>query len=87
MPFTVEFDDNGTITRVFGAGVTKGSEPSPEIHPHSESTPRTSPPGVIPPGLIAKLAGKSVSNITSVTILTTEDHDPCISQYGKDYCW
>lgn len=72
--FTVEFNADGTISRVFQGGIT--SPPGEVVHPRPESE-----------GFMANhLAGKSVSKITSVTIATTAD-DPCISSGGRDWCW
>lgn len=72
--FTVEFNADGTINRVFSAGITSlaGNEVRPS--PESEGS------------MANRLAGKSVSKITSVTIVTTAD-DPCISSGGQLWCW
>lgn len=87
MAFTIEFDDNGLITRVFSGGLTsaEGVEVTPEVYPTNTRTEQ--PKGVIARAVANRLSGKAVKNITSVSILTTEDHDPCISQAGKDWCW
>ena len=74
--FTVEFNADGTINRVFRAGITLPA--GNEVQPRSD---RLS-------GLISHLRGKTVNNITSVTIATTEDDDPCIIDgAGRLWCW
>lgn len=72
--FTVEFNADGTISRVFQGGITLPPGAMVQSHPESEGT------------MANHLAGKSVNKITSVTIVTTVD-DPCISQLGKVWCW
>jgi hypothetical protein len=74
--FTVEFNADGSINRVFSAGITSlaGKEP---VQPDPNNV----------DGLRSRLHGKTVNNVTSVTIVTTEDDDPCINQGGKYYCW
>lgn len=73
--FTVEFNADGTINRVFGGSV---ESPRPEIHPD---------PGNMK-GVITHLRGKSLDNITTVSIVTTADQDPCIiDSSGRGWCW
>lgn len=83
MPFTVVFNDEGTIDKVFKVGLTGPA--SQEVTPHTHTTEGMR--GVIAPTVSKRLIGKAVKNVTSVSILTTEDHDPCISQGNYDYCW
>ncbi len=88
MAFTVEFDENGMITQVFSGRLVQAE--GSLIRAHKESTPAVNPPapGVMSQGVRAMLRPKAVSNITSVTILTTEDHDPCIKDgTGREWCW
>lgn len=81
MAFTVEFNNDGTIAQVFEGGVGKGL--GPMIHPHHEKWVGQN----IPQTMIDNLRGKSVENITSVTILTTENPTICLIQGGKLYCF
>lgn len=87
MAFTVEFNNDGTINQVFKGGVGKGSGTLSVIQPHDDGMAAMNMPGQIPQSMIANLRGKSVSNITSVTILTTENPTVCIVQGGKLYCF
>lgn len=73
--FTVEFNADGSINRVFSAGIT--SLAGNEVQPRPDKL----------SSLISHMYGKTVNNVTSVTIVTTADDDPCITQYGNMYCW
>ncbi|CBE68378.1 protein of unknown function [Candidatus Methylomirabilis oxygeniifera] len=81
MAFTVEFDNQGNITEVYEGGVSKGM--GRVIHPHHEKKEGEN----IPKGMRANLDGKSVENITSVTIVTTTNPTICLIQGGKLYCF
>lgn len=73
--FTVEFNPDGTISRVFSSDVTSAPGRTPVTPKQSLGA------------LSSHLAGKSVNNITSVTIVTTAD-DPCIiDSNGRVWCW
>lgn len=72
--FTVEFNADGSINRVFSAGIT--SLAGNEVQPRPDKL-----------SGLSHLYGKTVNNVTSVTIVTTADDDPCINQGGNYYCW
>lgn len=72
--FTVEFNADGTVSRVFQGSIT--SLLGDEVTPRPESE-----------GAVAHhMRGKWVNNVTSVTIVTSAD-DPCIISAGKAWCW
>lgn len=79
MPFTVEFDDNGTITRVFKGTLSAGSKSSPckEIRVNS----RQLPPAKIQDAIATNLRGHSVRNVTTLTIVKA--NPICLIQGGK----
>ncbi len=77
MAFTVLFNDDGTINQVFPVSIT----PPPSSPPASHEDPPD-----MPSTISRHLHGKSVKNITSVTIVQSNPYT-CIMQAGQLYCW
>jgi hypothetical protein len=77
MAFTVVFNDDGTINQVHKVGIT----PPPSSPPASHEDPSDMP------GTISRhLQGKSVKNITGVTIVQSNPYT-CIMQGGRLWCF
>jgi hypothetical protein len=77
MPFTVVFNDDGTIFKVYD--INKAVDATGEQHDH----------GII--DLPNQLNGKTINCVTHVAIVITEpvsgQADPCIMQGTRLYCW
>lgn len=79
--FTVEFDEEGTITRVFNGALSADSKSLPfkEIRVHSNQL----NPEKIKSKIASNLRGHSVRNVTTVTIVKA--NPICIIQGGTLY--
>lgn len=78
MPFTVVFNDDGTIDQVFKVGITGPA--------NQAVSPENVAPKAMPNTISSHLHGKSVRNITSVTIVQSNPY-LCIMQLGELRCW
>lgn len=74
MPFTVEFNDNGKITRVF-SGAVKSAE-GQQVHAKDLGTCTKHLPRV-----------ETVTIHLEEPVVGGGAPDPCVKQGGKEYCW